>query len=352
MWQKPVNKSPRLNRILLAESEPGAFERMAAPMQRAEQGLEWLVLLVIAGSGVALGVFASSWTNLGIGAVVAGVLLNAALLSRVALATGNADRLVLAVVGSVPAGVYDALKILSIGLAVRLIIGFLSASVPLGSFLLLQGVIVAIVFLLSLNEFLRGAKKVQLDIVLGLTWVGLLIVAFVAFGWQGSMIALLLSFVYGTVFRPVSVRLAAKLLSIGGGTPGRHVGLPPGTLAAISREVGRELNRDQAMHELLSGRGRREKAEEALLDYCEADRNIRAVMAQFKVSRDALGEIYSRLLAAGAGQWAGGHYVAASAIAYPDTLRYVLSRPVSGREALLETAYRLIMHFERGAPLE
>jgi len=322
-------------------------------MQRAEQGLAWLVLLVVAGSGVALGLFASSWANLGIGAVVAGVLLNAALLSRVALATGNADKLLLAMVGSVPAGIYDALKILSIGLAVRWIAGFLSASVPLGPFLLLQGAIVAVAFLLSLNEFLRGARKAQIDIILGLTWVGLLIVAFVAFGWQASIIALLLSFAYGAVFRPVSVRLAAKLLSIGGDRPaGRHVGLPPGPLAAVSRELGREFSPDQAMQELLSGRGRREKAEEALLDHCEADRNIRDVMAQLNVSRDTLREVYSRLLVAGAGQWAGGHYVAASAIAYPHTLRYVLSRSASGREALLETAYRLIMHFERGTPLE
>jgi len=322
-------------------------------MQRAEQGVEWLVLLVIAGSGVALGVFATSWTNLGIGAVIAGVLLNAALLSRVALATGNANRLVLAVVGSVPAGIYDALKILSIGVAVRWIAGFLSASVPVGSFLLLQGAIVAVVFLLSLNEFLRGAKKAQIDIILGLAWVGLLTVALVAFGWQASIIALLLSFVYGAVFRPVSVRLAAKLLSIGDDRPAsRHVGLPPARLAAISRELGRDFNPDQAVQELLSGRNRREKAEEALLDYCEADRNIRDVMAQFNASRDTLREVYSGLLVSGAGQWAGGHYVAASAMAYPDTLRYVLSRPASGREALLETAYRLIMHFERGAALE
>lgn len=321
-------------------------------MQRAEQGLEWLVLLVVAGSGVALGIFASSWTNLGIGAVVAGALLNAVLLGRVALATGNPGKLLVAVVGSVPAGVYDGLKIFSIGLAVRWIAGFLSASVPLGSFLLLQGVIVAVVFLLSLNEFLRGAKKAQVDVVLGLVWAGLLIVAFVAFGWQGSIIALLFSFVYGTVFRPVSVRLAARLLSIDGGPPGRHVGLPPGPLAAISRELGRELDPEQAMRELLSGPGRREKAEGALLDYCEADRDIRDLMAQFNVSRDTLREVYSRLLAAGAGQWGGGHYVAASAIAYPHTLRYVLSRPTTGREALLETAYRLIMNFERGTPLE
>jgi ribosomal protein S14 len=186
-----------------------------------------------------------------------------------------------------------------------------------------------------------------------ITWVALLILAFVAFGWQASIIALLLSFVYGAVFRPVSVRLAAKLQSIGGDHPaGRHVGLPPGPLAAISRELGREFNPEQAMQELFSGRGRREKAEEALLDYCEADGRIRDVMAQFNVSRDTLRGVYSRLLVAGAGQWAGGHYVAASAIAYPHTLRYVLSRPAEGREALLEIAYRLIMHFERGAPLE
>lgn len=300
-----------------------------------------------------MGVLGSSWTNLAIGAIVVGVLLNVALLGRVALATGKKSKLLLAVVGSVPAGIYDALKIFSIGLALRWTADFLSGSVPLGSFFLLQGAVVAVVFLLSLNEFMHGAATLQLDVILVLTWVGLLILAFVAFGWQASITALLLSFVYGAVFRPVSVRLAAKLLSLGSGPPsGRHVGLPPGPLAAISRELGREINPEEVAQVILSGPGRREKAEDALLDYCEADRHIRDVTAQFNVSRDTLREIYRRLLFTGAGKWAGGHFVAASAIAYPHTLRYVLSRRASEREAWLEIVYSLIMHFERGTPLE
>jgi hypothetical protein len=51
----------------------------------------------------------------------------------------------------------------------------------------------------------------------------------------------------------------------------------------------------------------------------------------------------------GAGQWACGHWVAASALAYSDALRYLLMRR---KENMQETAYNLIMYFERGAALE
>lgn len=88
-------------------------------MRRAEQGLEWLVVLIVVGSGVALGLLAPSWTLFGLGALAIGVLLNAALLVRVAFATGNRDRLALAIAGSGPAGAFDALKIFALGSVVR-----------------------------------------------------------------------------------------------------------------------------------------------------------------------------------------------------------------------------------------
>lgn len=91
------------------------------PVRRAEQGLEWLVILVVVGSGVLLGVLMSSWTTLALGAVAVGIVLNALLLGRVALATGNRDRLGFAVAGSVPAGVFDALKIFAVGSVIRLV---------------------------------------------------------------------------------------------------------------------------------------------------------------------------------------------------------------------------------------
>lgn len=47
------------------------------PLLRAEQGLEWLVLLVIVGAGLAFGLFTSSWVGMSLGALLIGILFNA-----------------------------------------------------------------------------------------------------------------------------------------------------------------------------------------------------------------------------------------------------------------------------------
>jgi hypothetical protein len=54
---------------------------------------------------------------------------------------------------------------------------------------------------------------------------------------------------------------------------------------------------------------------------------------------------------AGAGQWRGGHFVAASAIAYPQTLRYLLKHRTK-RDLPPEVAWKLLKYFESGAALE
>ncbi|GAF92439.1 unnamed protein product, partial [marine sediment metagenome] len=62
-----------------------------------------------------------------------------------------------------------------------------------------------------------------------------------------------------------------------------------------------------------------------------------------------LQELYHKLIAVGAGQWACGHWVAASALAFPESLRYVLNRR---GENMQETTFNLIMHFKQGSALE
>jgi hypothetical protein len=216
---------------------------------------------------------------------------------------------------------------------------------------MLHVAILVVAFLLVLNDFLKGSKKAHIDIFLGLSWIGLLLVAFAAFGWQAGGLALGVSFVYGIVSRPLAARLAARLLSSSGGPSGTYVGLPRGRLAAISRELGRRMSGEQLLQDVLSG-NRRERAIEALLDYCEGRQDIRNVMTEFGADRGMLRQLYDGLLVSGAGGWAGGHYVAASALAYPHALHYLLSRARVGRERDNQTAYTLLMHFERGASLE
>jgi hypothetical protein len=205
--------------------------------------------------------------------------------------------------------------------------------------------------LVVLNGFLTGSKKAQIDALLSVLLVSLLIVAFVAYGWKVGLIAISVTFFFALASRPLAARTAAKLFAVPSGVSSSFPGVPPRALAKICGELaggGRDPN--ETIQDLLSDGTQRQAAEDALFDYCEASGAVRQVMDAFGVSRGTLKELYSMLLAAGAGQWAGEHWVAASTLAYPETLRYVLAGRAIGRNGR-ETAFSLIMYFERGTPL-
>lgn len=51
---------------------------------------------------------------------------------------------------------------------------------------------------------------------------------------------------------------------------------------------------------------------------------LRPILEEYRVSKDTLRQLYTLLVLLGAGQWAGGHWVPASALAQGDTLEYLL----------------------------
>lgn len=65
-----------------------------------------------------------------------------------------------------------------------------------------------------LNGFLRGSKKTQIDAILSAIWMVLLVIGFVAFGWRAGGLALILSFVYAGVSRPIAAATAAHLFFV------------------------------------------------------------------------------------------------------------------------------------------
>jgi len=142
----------------------------------------------------------------------------------------------------------------------------------------------------------------------------------------------------------------------GGGKPtgdgGGHAGPPSAALQAIYRALDAPATPENFMEEL--GSGKAQAALNALLDYCERQAPLQVVVKEFNVSREDLEELYQQLLFAGDGQWRGGHFVAAAALAYPDSLRYLLRRSrEKGREEgrLQTTAYNLLVYFEHGKAL-
>lgn len=204
-------------------------------------------------------------------------------------------------------------------------------------------------FLVVLNGFLRGAKKAQIDAALGLLLIGLVIAAFFVAGWKSGFLAIIVTAFLAVVTRPIAALLASKLFATSSGGGGSYVRLPQRPLQKISQELGKSLDPNKIMDDILSGSDHNDNAEEVFLDYCEQQPSIQALLREFRVSRTDLQELYNKLIMAGAGQWTCGHWVPASALAYSESLRYVLNR----REGnIQETAFNLIMYFEQGLPLQ
>lgn len=205
-----------------------------------------------------------------------------------------------------------------------------------------------VAFLGNLNEFLRGVQKNRICAVLGFVMIGLVISAF-SFGWEAGVAAVAGAFIFVTIARPLAARAASAMFGAASNEPRSYVGLPSRPLRKISEELGGQLDMREMIEEARSGNRRRAIAVGDLMDYVEKQPETPGLLEEFGASRQDLHQLYDQLAMAGAGQWACGHWVVASAFAYPDSLRYLLVR--RGENAQ-ETAFKLIMHFERGTILK
>jgi len=205
-------------------------------------------------------------------------------------------------------------------------------------------------FLLVLNGFLQGAKKGQIMTVLSLLIIGIVITLFIVAGWKHAGFAIMFAFLVGIGTRPVAARIASRVFSKLSGEDGKYVGLPPRDLQIISKKLGRPIEPRKILYEeILKEEDKKEvRPEELLFDYCENQPSTKALLREFDISRNDLESLYHKLIMAGAGQWACGHWVAASALAYPESLRYVINR---GEDNITRTVCNLIVYFERGSIL-
>ena len=90
----------------------------------------------------------------------------------------------------------------------------------------------------------------------------------------------------------------------------------------------------------------REDATEDLIDLAFEDKNNAPIIKKYKITRKNLKKKFEELMINGAGQDAGGHFVAASAIVYAQTLIFLYdkSHGMDGQTM----AYALIEYFEEG----
>ena len=101
-----------------------------------------------------------------------------------------------------------------------------------------------------------------------------------------------------------------------------HLGFPLRLLHEFLKNLTCSDSIETMTEELLFGSNRSEKAEEALLGYCEANEAVKSVMREFGATRESWSWHYTgalSLLALANGLV--GTDVSASAIAYPHTLR-------------------------------
>lgn len=84
----------------------------------------------------------------------------------------------------------------------------------------------------------------------------------------------------------------------------------------------------------------------ALINIAWYDPHMKDLLRRHKALPDALKQIYSKLIEAGAGQWQRGHWVAASSLVFGDTLAYLLHHAQD--EDFDTVAYTLIIYFQEG----
>lgn len=215
---------------------------------------------------------------------------------------------------------------------------------------LLHLILAAASFLAVLNSFLRGARTRQLGIGVGVLLLGAIGGMFVGFGFWAGMVGLGFGFSYRLLFQPLAARVAARLFRLDGRPGGVHVGLPTAALTHISKELGRQQTNEELLAELRGKTSRGATAKAALIELCLADPTQKATLQEFGASREALAMLFDKLWAEGAGQWRGGHLVAASALVYPHTLRFLLQHRTGGLSNAAQV-HALLTYFERGAPL-
>lgn len=69
-----------------------------------------------------------------------------------------------------------------------------------------------------------------------------------------------------------------------------------------------------------------EKAREELFNLIlNEDDNLKPIVEEYSINRDVLNKLYTKLIVAGAGQWVRGHFVAVSALVFPNTLEYCVT---------------------------
>lgn len=199
------------------------------------------------------------------------------------------------------------------------------------------------VFLFLVNQNLEGSKKIQIGTVLGWIVLGLLVWIWIGHGFGEAVFAFILTFGYFAVLRGPAHWVSDAIF-------GRH-SVP--RIGPELKRVSEALNPEDALETLHAGgveavfarSQRQEEAREALFDLCRSQTGTREVLEQYQATDAELEEGYKGLMASGCGQKVGEHLIAASALAYPDTLQRVLEETRSPEPTWEELCVEMLERF-------
>ena len=91
-------------------------------LERVDPRNRALLLVAILGGGIVFGVASETLMTLVLAAAIIGILLNGYFLVRRVVTLGRLEKLPIALLGSIPAGLFDAAKIFFVGILVRWIV--------------------------------------------------------------------------------------------------------------------------------------------------------------------------------------------------------------------------------------
>jgi hypothetical protein len=207
---------------------------------------------------------------------------------------------------------------------------------------LMVGLAVA-VLLFHINERLQGSAKAQIAILLSWTAAFLLLITFLKFGWKDGVAALVFAFAISSLARPMGAFIGSKLLGVS------HLPPPERALRKISLALDSEssvqLIQSGGVGAIQAAFIRRTAAETALWAYCHGKATTRAVLDAHGATKEDFLWLLQRLKVSGAGQWAGEHYVAVSALALPITLNYCLTKKANNATDWQHVSYNILRVF-------
>jgi hypothetical protein len=201
--------------------------------------------------------------------------------------------------------------------------------------------------LVDLNGFMGGRWKNRIDAILSILMILLIVIMFVFFGWIHGVISIGALFLTAVLFLPIAPRAAIWLTS-DPDTFTRFLGMQSRRLQIISKVLGRELKPKGGVPEFLLDSQLKDRALEDLVDYCFKQKALKPVLEHYGTTKQELVELYWELVKNSAGLWVYGHWLPASALAYQESLRFLLGnkgKPLDG------IALLLMEHFTSGASL-